>query len=132
MKLIPLVLIGSVAIAGAAAFLTNPKEEDYAQYASQRLTEEVQASLCEASGIPPLSESLDNAISGFCKRTVGRVVSSEAVEEIVLENTERKNRLFFSTYETALPRQTYKSVGVFNRFYSYGNNWSDSKTETAE
>lgn len=132
MKLIPLILLGSVAIAGGASFLTNPTEADYAQYASQRLTEEVQASLCQASGIPPLSERLDRAISGFCERTVGRVVSSDAVEEILLENTERKNRIFFSTYETALPQQTYKAVGVFNRFYPYGNNWSKTEADTAE
>lgn len=129
MKVIPLILVGSAIAAGGTLFFTNPTEEDYAQYASQALTEEVQASLCEASGIPPLSERIDRAISGFCERTVGRFLSSEQVKEVLLENTERKNRFLFSTYETALPEQTYKAVGLFNRFYTYGSDWADANED---
>lgn len=127
MKVIPLILTVSVAALGGTLFFTNPTEADYAQYASQTLAEEVQASLCAAeNGIPPLLERLDQAISGFCEKTVGRLLSSDQVQEVLLENTERKNRFFFSTYETTFPNQTYKSVGLFNRFYTYGAARKDS------
>ena len=129
MKIISLVVISSVAAIGGVLFLTNPNKEDYARYASQTLTAEVQTSLCRANDIPPLFERIDSAIQGFCERTVGRVVSSEAIEDIVLENTDRKNRLFFSTYETTLPQQTYRTVGVFNRFYPYGYRRTSSDVE---
>jgi len=123
MKIIPLVLTVSVAAVGGTLFFTNPTEADYAQYASQVLTDEVQGSLCEAKGIPPLSEKIDQAISGFCERTIGSLLSSDRAQDILLENTERKNRFLFSTYETTFSEQTYKSVGLFNRFYTYGANW---------
>ena len=130
MRVIPLIFVGSAIAIGGTLFFSNPTEEDYAQYASQALTEEVQASLCEANGIPPLSERIDRAVSGFCERTVGRLLSSEQVKEVLLENTERKNRFLFSTYETAFPEQTYKAVGLFNRFYTYGSDWANAdKTE---
>ena len=130
MKVIPLILVGSAIAIGGTLFFTNPTEEDYVQYASQALTEEVQASWCEATnGIPPLSERLDRAISGFCERTVGRVLSSKQVKEVLLENTERQNRFLFSTYETAFPQQTYKAVGLFDRFYTYGSDWADANED---
>lgn len=133
MKVIPLVLTVSVAALGGTLFFTNPTEADYAQYASQALAKEVQASLCEANnGIPSLSERLDRAISGFCERTVGRLLSSDQVKNVLLENTARKNRFFFSTYETTFPNQTYKAVGLFNRFYPYGADWNNSNESDSE
>lgn len=133
MKVIPLILTVSVAALGGTLFFTNPTEADYAQYASQTLSEEAQASLCEASnGIPPLSERIDRAISGFCEKTVEKLLSSDQVKAVLLENTERKNRFFFSTYETTFPEQTYKAVGLFNRFYLYGADRNDSNTPDSE
>lgn len=133
MKLIPIVLTASVLAVGGALFFTNPSEEDYVQYAAQSLTEDVQRSLCEAEGIPPLLERLDDAIGSFCERTVGRLISSDVVSDVLLENTERKNRVFFSTYETTFPSQTYKAIGLFDRFYTYGSSWTTSaELETAQ
>lgn len=129
MKVIPLIVISSVAAVSGALFITNPNEEDYIRFASQTLTEEVQASLCQANGIPPLLDRIDSAIQGFCERTVGRVVASDAVEDIVRDNTARKNRFLFSIYETTLPQQTYKTVGVFNRFYPYDYPKANSNAE---
>ena len=121
MKIIPVFATIAIAAIGSALAFTNPTEADYADYASQTLTAEVQASLCEASGIPSISERIDQAISGFCERTIGRVLTSNDVKETLLANTERKNRFLFSTYETTLPSETYRTIGVFNRFYPYGS-----------
>lgn len=129
MKLISAIAALSVVALGGVSFFTNPTAEDYAQYASQTLTDEVQATLCEANGIPPLFESVNRAISGFCERTVGRFLSSDDIQNTLLANTERKDRLFFSTYTTTFPGRKYKTVGVFNRFYPYESSESNLAQE---
>ncbi|MGC1308675.1 MAG: DUF4359 domain-containing protein [Phormidesmis sp.] len=120
MKIVPTLALLSLAALGGTLAFTNPSEADYADYVSQTMSNEAQAYLCEPKGeIPSLSQRIDEAVSGLCQSTIGKVLGNDSIEEIVAENTERKNYLFFSTYETKAPLETYKTVGIFDRFYPY-------------
>lgn len=121
-KLISAIAAITITALSGALFATNPTEADYADYAAQTLSDEVQDFLCRpdnAGSIPPISTRIDRAISGLCERTIGSLLSSEEVQEVLLTNTERKNRFLFSTYETTFPDRTYKTIGAFGQFYSY-------------
>ena len=123
MKLISAIAALSITALGGTLFVTNPTKADYGEYAAQTLTDEVQDFLCRpgnAGSVPPISARIDRAISGLCDRTIGNILSSEDVQDVLLTNTERKNRFIFSTYETTFPDRTYKTVGVLGRFYPYG------------
>ena len=117
-KVVPSLALLSLAALGGALFFTNPSEEAYAQYLSQTAADEVEASVCQPEGFAEWLGKVGEAISQACTGLVagGERLSQAEVQEIIIENTEHKNRILFSTYLTETPFGDYKAIGFFNRF----------------
>ncbi len=117
-KAVPSLALLSLAALGGTLFFTNPSEEEYAQHLSQTAAEQVEASVCQPEGFAEWLGKVGEAISQACTGLVagGESLSQAEVREIIVENTEYKNRIFFSTYITETPFGDYRGIGVFNRF----------------
>lgn len=112
-----LALLSLVAL-GGTLFITNPTEEDYAQYLSQTLSDEVEGSLCRPEGFSEWLGKVGEALSKACQGIIagGESLSQDEIQSIIIENTDYKNRIFFSTYISETPFGNYRAIGVFNRF----------------
>lgn len=117
-KVVPSLALLSLVALGGALFFTNPDEADYAQYLSQTVGDEVEASVCRPEGFAEWLGRVGEAISQACQGLVagGESLSQAEIQEIIIENTEYKNRVFFSTYITQTPFGDYRAIGFFNRF----------------
>ncbi|MGB3292235.1 MAG: DUF4359 domain-containing protein [Phormidesmis sp.] len=102
--------------------MTNPTKEDYAAYLSQTLSEEAQVSLCQPEGFSEWLGKVGEVLSGACQEVIagGKRLSAAEIQETLVANTERKERFFFSTYETKTPFGSYQAIGVFDRFIPQG------------
>jgi hypothetical protein len=119
MKLgLPITLV-SIAALGGALYLTNPTEEDYAQYLSQTLSTDAQVSLCQPEGLSEWLGRVGEAISNACESAIagGQSLSAQETQALIVENTEYSNRIFFSTYITQTPLGDYRAIGALNRFW---------------
>ncbi|MEL6158262.1 MAG: DUF4359 domain-containing protein [Cyanobacteria bacterium J06554_11] len=118
MKLVPAIALLSIAALGGTLALTNPNEDDYAAYLSQTVSADVQVALCDPEGfsnwLGKVGEALSNACQGLLSN--GEKLSAEEVRDLIKENTEYANRIFFSTYITETPFGNYRAIGVFDRF----------------
>jgi hypothetical protein len=117
-KIIPWFVLFSLVALGGTLFITNPSEEDYAQYLSQTLSEEVKGSLCQPEQFSEWLGKVGEALSKACQGLVagGESLSQEEIQAIIIENTDYKNRIFFSTYISETPFGNYRAIGLFNRF----------------
>lgn len=129
-QLLPGIAILSGTALVSALVVTNPSEADYANFVSQTLDREAKAYLCEAEGIPPLSERLDGLIGNLCEQFVNRVVSADQLQQLLMENTQRQNRWLWSTYQTRLPTKTYRFIGILGKFYPYRRDESAASPST--
>lgn len=111
-------LLSLVALGGTLA-ATNPTEADYAEYLSQNVTAQAQVGLCQPEGFSEWLGKIGEVISGVCQEAIagGQVLSAAETQEIIAENTEYKNRIFLSTYQTETPFGSYKAIGIFDRFF---------------
>ena len=116
-KVVPSLVLLSITALGGALFFTNPSEEDYAQYLSQTAADKVEASVCQPDGFSKWLGKVGEAISQACTGLVagGESLSQAEVQDIIIENTEYKNRILFSTYVTETPFGDYKGIGFFNK-----------------
>jgi hypothetical protein len=112
-----LALLSLVALLGTL-FITNPSEEDYAQYLSQTLSDEVEGSLCQPEGFSEWLGKVGEALSKACQGIIagGESLSQEEIQALIIDNTNYKNRILFSTYISETPFGNYRAIGVFNRF----------------
>ncbi len=112
-----LALLSLVALLGTL-FITNPTEEDYAQYLSARLVDKVEGSVCQPEGFSEWLGKVGEAISKACQGIVagGESLSQEDIEAIIIDTTDYKNRVLFSTYDSETPLGNYRAIGIFNRF----------------
>lgn|GEM_PF-2578225 len=117
-KTVPSVVILLLAAVGAALFFTNPTEEDYAEYLSQTVADEVQSSLCQPEGFSEWLGRVGEALSSACQGILagGESLSQAEVEDLIVENTQYNNRIFLSTYVTESPFGNYRAIGFLNRF----------------
>jgi hypothetical protein len=98
-----------MALAGLAVLmgLTNPKQDSYSDYASEKLITGAQKEICQEfkyceSGEPPT----------LLKNTI--------IKPAINASTQRQNLVIFSLYTTELPGiKTYKSIGAFGNFMTY-------------
>ncbi len=116
-------LFSSLALLSLAAllgtlFITNPTEEDYAQYLSATLTDEVEGSLCQPEGFSEWLGKVGEAISKACQGVIagGESLSQDDIKALIIDNTDYKNRILFSTYDSETPLGNYRAIGLFNRF----------------
>jgi Domain of unknown function (DUF4359) len=100
---------GGVALTVVAIIMgfTNPKQESYNDYASNKLIQKAEQSLCKQFGYcdggePPI----------FVKNTI--------IKPAINASTQRQNLVLFSLYKTELPGiGTYKSFGALGNFITY-------------
>ena len=109
-----IVLIGLSAI----AFVTNPGETEYEDYANLTLTNHLKDRVC-----PQAIEDLGEWIGGQCNLLVD--TASPYLTKVIAQQTERKNFFLFSIYQADLPLPsplpTYhlETLGIFGNFYVY-------------
>jgi hypothetical protein len=118
MKLgLPIALLSITAL--GALYLTNPSEEDYAQYLAQTLSADAQVELCQPEGFSEWLGRVGEAISDACEGVIagGQSLSAEETQALIVENTDYTNRLLFSTYITNTPLGDYRAIGALNRFW---------------
>lgn len=100
---------GGVALTVVAIIMgfTNPQQESYNDYASNKLIKKAEKGLCKQfgycdSGEPPV----------FVKNVI--------IKPAINASTQRQNLVLFSLYKTELPGLgTYKSLGAFGNFVTY-------------
>ena len=103
---------------GAIAFLTNPGQQRYRQYADAILKTELQDRVCQE-----VSEDLAQWLESQCYVLVS--TASPYLAEIVTQQTTRHNFLLFSIYQADLPLPsplpTYhlETIGILGNFYTY-------------
>lgn len=116
-----LALLSLVALGGALV-ITNPTKEDYAIYLSQTMSDEAQLALCQPEGFSEWFGKVGEVLSGACQKLIaeGKNLSAAELQETLVANTERKERFFFSAYETETPFGNYQAIGVFDRFIPQG------------
>ncbi|MEL6468445.1 MAG: DUF4359 domain-containing protein [Cyanobacteria bacterium J06623_4] len=130
MKLAPTLALLSLAALGGALAFTNPNEDDYATYLSERVNADVQVALCDPEGFSNWLGRVGEALSSACQGLLsgGEKLSAEEVQDLIKENTEYANRILFSTYITETPFGNYRAIGVFDRFILRENE-TESPTE---
>lgn len=100
---------GGIALAGLAVIMgfTNPKQDSYNEYASNRLFTKAEKAICKqfnycASGEPP----------NFIKKTI--------IKPAINTATQRQNLVIFSIYTTEFPGlRTFQTIGAFGNFLTY-------------
>lgn len=117
-KVVPSIALFSLVALGGVLLITNPNEADYARYLSSTVADEVEASVCQPEGFSEWLGRVGEAISKACQGVVAgsESLTAEEVQDLIVTNTERKNRLLFSTYETETPFGNYKAIGFLDRF----------------
>ena len=118
-KIVPSLAILSLLALGGALFITNPNEEDYAQYLSQTVADRTEESMCQPEGFSEWLGKVGEAISKACQGVItgGKRLSEDDIRELIITNTEYNNRFLFSTYITKSPLGDYRAIGVFNKFF---------------
>ncbi|MGF1536337.1 MAG: DUF4359 domain-containing protein [Elainellaceae cyanobacterium] len=128
-KIASLVAVGIIAAAAAALAIGNPDQEAYEIYAAERLSEQLEKSLCRKVPV-------------FLNEVCASVLNDQDdwLAEIIEAQTTRRNFVLFSIYETDLPAEAalervlpanlslevdglpvyhVESVGVLNQFFTY-------------
>ncbi len=110
---------GIIAIGiGAIAFLTNPGEQKYQQYADATLKTQLKDKVCTQ-----VSEDLGVWLEGQCHILVN--TASPYLVQVLRQQTKRQNFLLFSIYQADLvlppPLTNYHlaTIGVLGNFYTY-------------
>jgi len=96
MKLLASTLIVLVFL-GFLAY-TNPKLDNYDHFINQRILDKTQ------QANDPLQGMIGSVLGGVASR-------------LMAQQTERKDYVFFSTYDTAIGSKHIRSVGILNQFY---------------
>ena len=111
--------VGAISLGlGAIAFLTNPGQQKYRQYADTILRTELQDRVCTQ-----VSEDLVQWLESQCYILVS--AASPYLAEVVIQQTTRHNFLLFSIYQADLPLPsplpTYhlETLGILGNFYTY-------------
>lgn len=112
---------------GVAMGLTNPDKAAYDDYAIDRFDAYLRSNVCTQA--PSI---FGNILENACVSLVDD--NQSQIRELISENTERQNYWVLSIYETdlavdqllsidwldgSLPAYQFKTVGVFQRFYTY-------------
>lgn len=109
-----MVLIGL----GAIAYLTNPQEPSYQKYAEVAVKTQFKDQVCNQ-----VAEELGVWLEGQCHILVNS--TSPYLAEIVTQQTDRQNFLFFSIYQAELPLPEplpsyhVETLGLLGNFYTY-------------
>ena len=103
---------------GAIAFLTNPGQQRYRQYADAILKTELPDRVCTK-----VSEDLTQWLESQCYILVS--TATPYLAEVVTQQTTRYNFLLFSIYQADLPLPSplpayhIETLGILGNFYTY-------------
>lgn len=103
---------------GAIAFITNPGETEYEDYANATLTNHLKEKVC-----PQAIEDFGVWLGGQCNILVD--TASPYLTKVIAQQTERQNFFLFSIYQADLPLPsplpTYhvETIGILGNFYIY-------------
>ncbi len=105
-------------LTGLSMAITNPDHEAYEEYAIEKIVTYLKEDGCSQLG---------NQLGAFLKNQCHTLVdiAKPKIKQIVVEETQRQNFLFFSIYETNLsigngfPGYHVVIIGVFNNFIIY-------------
>ena len=112
---------------GIASAVTNPGEAAYSKYAAEQLGTYLKDNIC--SQVPTALDLRKRCLS-LAENNRGEM------EQLVAENTQRQDYVFFSTYKTdltvnsllppylsiggsLLPAYHFETIAAFNTFYTY-------------
>ncbi|WP_017304853.1 DUF4359 domain-containing protein [Spirulina subsalsa] len=118
-------VVGGSAIAasllGGAMLVTNPSPIDYERYATLRLSEYLKENMCNQLPAQFQQFASQCQFLGGVLVDIGR----PQLQELIGEQTERENYLFFSVYRTNLaihsdlPTYEFATIGVLQYFILY-------------
>ena len=103
---------------GAIAWLTNPGEQKYQQYADATIKTELKDKVCVQ-----VAEDVGVWLEGQCHLLIN--AASPYLAEVVNQQTERQNFLFFSIYQADLPLPQplpdyhLETIGILGNFFIY-------------
>ncbi|MCU0534651.1 MAG: DUF4359 domain-containing protein [Hydrococcus sp. Prado102] len=102
---------GGIALAGLAVIMgfTNPKQEAYNDYASQRLLTNAQKEICKEFNYCRSSEPPN-------------IIKNTLIKPAISASTKQQNLGIFSIYTTELLGLRTKTLGVFGNFLTYSDN----------
>lgn len=109
-------IVGGLALIGVGGVLalTNPNQENYEAFATQKLTTYLGDNVCI------------KAPFGLKEQCKSALVSNRAeIQKLISDGTRQQNYLFFSIYTTdlsltsLLPSYHFETVAVFQQFYVY-------------
>jgi len=119
--------VASIAIMG----LTNPKADDYLEYATSNIPE----TYClDTLDISPVEEHsfADDMINALCSGHVWRLLTRKPLLQFFMEpafasgsryvietSSQHRSYLLFSVHTTELPGRTYRSIGVLGQFIDF-------------
>lgn len=102
----------------AILVITNPNQQEYQSYASQQLKE-----FLKQDGCHKISDQVEDRLNSPCKILVDTI--SPQLKKIIHDNTEQRNFLIFSIYDTQFPatpftaESSFTTLGVLDRFFLY-------------
>lgn len=106
-------MIGLATVVGLFSTLvsTNPGQDAYTRYTTQRMMKEVEVSICY-DGDPPtlMDEACGNILLGL------GTWQRDNIEQIIQLATTHRSYLLYSTYQTQLPLKTYRAIGLMGTF----------------
>jgi hypothetical protein len=98
-----------LAIVAVIMGFTNPKQEAYVDYASEKLVDRAEELVCKEIG--------------YCK--LGKppiLVQNTLIKPAIQAATKRQNLGIFSIYTTEFPSvRTFKTLGIFGNFFTYSD-----------
>ncbi|MEC4985218.1 MAG: DUF4359 domain-containing protein [Oscillatoria sp. PMC 1068.18] len=112
---IALTLLSGVMVA------TNPNQQAYAEYASEKLVTQIQDATCQQQKSPEFLQGILSSAGEICRNAIassGDVVSLP-VQAIVNRTTTRQNFVILSVYTTELPNTKITSLGAFGNFITF-------------
>ncbi len=110
-----------LAILAGTMALTNPPKEDYIEYASGQLSEEVKENYCKESTAPEIlgNFNLSETFADVCNNLV--TSQRPAIQRHLDNSTRQQNMIAFSIYTTNLWDQQYKTIGAFGNFFTFSS-----------
>ncbi|MBD2481234.1 DUF4359 domain-containing protein [Planktothrix sp. FACHB-1365] len=103
-------------LAGTMIF-TNPKREEYLNYASDQLSTEIKKSICQESQVPEFLKGLSNTLVNTCNTLV--VTQRDFIKDTINKSTTQQNALLFSVYTTEIMGYKYQTLGGFGNFVTF-------------
>ncbi|MGK7892925.1 MAG: DUF4359 domain-containing protein [Xenococcus sp. (in: cyanobacteria)] len=107
-------------LSGSILVITNPGQGNYEEYAAEKLNIYLKQDVC-----PEITQKLSNPcriLVDFARPQLNLAITSQ---------TQRKNFILFSIYETnlsipsALPDYNFETLGILDHFYTYCAESSD-------